>query len=150
MIRRPPRSTRTDTLFPYTTLFRSLAYGTDRIRSVDVVVGPGNAWVAEAKRQLYGTVGIDMVAGPSEILVVADGRNDPEWIAADLLSQAEHDATAQSILFTDDAAFAHEVSAAVERQLAELSTEHTARPSWANSGSIVTVDDMARTPPQLY
>src|SRR3546814_15523170 len=70
----------------------ALAYGTDRIRSVDVVVGPGNAWVAEAKRQLYGTVGIDMVAGPSEILVVADGRNDPEWIAADLLSQAEHDA----------------------------------------------------------
>src|SRR3546814_3463851 len=77
------------------------------MRAVDVVVGPGNAWVAEAKRQLYGTVGIDMVAGPSEILVVADGRNDPEWIAADLLSQAEHDATAQSILFTDDRSEEH-------------------------------------------
>ncbi|API60010.1 histidinol dehydrogenase [Tardibacter chloracetimidivorans] len=127
----------------------ALAYGTGRIRSVDVVVGPGNAWVAEAKRQLYGTVGIDMVAGPSEILVVADGRNDPDWIAADLLSQAEHDATAQSILFTDDAAFADAVSAAVERQLAGLSTENTARPSWANFGAIVLFDDLARTPPYI-
>src|SRR3546814_15238804 len=95
----------------------ALAYGTGRIRSVDVVVGPGNAWVAEAKRQLYGTVGIDMVAGPSEILVVADGRNDPDWIAAALLSQAEQDATAQSIMFTDDAAFADEVEAGVQTPL---------------------------------
>ena len=83
---------------------------------MDVVTGPGNAWVAEAKRQVYGVVGIDMVAGPSEIVVVADGANDPEWIAADLLSQAEHDTTTQSILFTDDAAFADRVAAAVERQ----------------------------------
>src|SRR3546814_13985966 len=119
------------------------------MRAVDVVVGPGDAWVAEAKRQLYGTVGSDMVAGPSEILVVADGRNDPEWIAADLLSQAEHDATAQSILFTDDAAFADAVSAAVERQLAELSTENTARPSWANFGAIVLIDDLERTQPSI-
>jgi histidinol dehydrogenase len=84
----------------------ALAYGTERIAPVDVITGPGNAWVAEAKRQLYGVVGIDMVAGPSEILVIADGRNDPDWIAADLLSQAEHDPTSQSILITDDAPFA--------------------------------------------
>ncbi|RZL97882.1 MAG: histidinol dehydrogenase, partial [Sphingomonas sp.] len=95
----------------------ALAYGTDRIRPVDVIVGPGNAWVAEAKRQLYGVVGIDMVAGPSEIVVVADAANDPHWIAADLLSQAEHDPTSQSILFTDDAAFAVRVAAAVEARL---------------------------------
>ena len=81
----------------------ALAYGTERIAQVDVITGPGNAWVAEAKRQLYGVVGIDMVAGPSEILVIADKDNDPEWIAADLLSQAEHDPTSQSILITDDA-----------------------------------------------
>ena len=93
----------------------ALAYGTQRLAPVDVVTGPGNAWVAEAKRQLYGVVGIDMVAGPSEIVVVADGQNDPEWIAADLLSQAEHDTTTQSILFTDDALFADAVAAAVER-----------------------------------
>ncbi len=88
----------------------ALAYGTDRIQPVDVITGPGNAWVAEAKRQLYGVVGIDMVAGPSEIVVVADAKNKPEWIAADLLSQAEHDPTSQSILFTDNAAFADKVS----------------------------------------
>ena len=82
----------------------ALAYGTQRIQPVDVITGPGNAWVAEAKRQLYGVVGIDMVAGPSEILVIADGKNDPDWIAADLLSQAEHDPAAQSILITDDPA----------------------------------------------
>ncbi len=87
----------------------ALAYGTDRINPVDVITGPGNAWVAEAKRQLYGVVGIDMVAGPSEILVIADGSNDPDWIAADLLSQAEHDPTSQSILITDDAGFARQV-----------------------------------------
>src|SRR3546814_2390178 len=80
----------------------ALAHGTARIAPVDVVTGPGNAWVAEAKRQLYGLVGIDMVAGPSEIVVVADARNEPHLIAADLLSQAEHDPTSQSILFTDD------------------------------------------------
>ena len=97
---------------PFTTAqaIAALAYGTDRIAPVDVVVGPGNAWVAEAKRQLYGVVGIDMVAGPSEIVVVADAENDPAWIAADLLSQAEHDPTSQSILLTDDAAFADAVA----------------------------------------
>ncbi len=84
----------------------ALAYGTERIKPVDVITGPGNAYVAEAKRQMFGVVGIDMVAGPSEILVVADGKNDPDWIAADLLSQAEHDPTSQSILITDDAGFA--------------------------------------------
>jgi len=120
----------------------ALAYGTERIRPVDVITGPGNAWVAEAKRQLYGVVGIDMVAGPSEIVVVADAQNDPEWIAADLLSQAEHDPTSQSILFTDDAHFADQVSAAVDVQIATLSTGAVARQSWADFGAIVVVDDL--------
>lgn len=117
----------------------ALAYGTQRIAPVDVVVGPGNAWVAEAKRQLYGVVGIDMVAGPSEIVVVADGANDPEWIAADLLSQAEHDPTSQSILFTDDAGFADRVAAAVDRQLDMLATGATARIAWTDNGAIIVV-----------
>jgi len=117
----------------------ALAYGTRRIRAVDVITGPGNAWVAEAKRQLYGVVGIDMVAGPSEIVVVADAANEPDWIAADLLSQAEHDPTSQSILFTDDDAFADAVAVAVERQLGELSTEATARTSWSVNGAIIVV-----------
>jgi histidinol dehydrogenase len=117
----------------------ALAYGTGRIAAVDVVTGPGNAWVAEAKRQLYGVVGIDMVAGPSEIVVVADGKNDPRWIAADLLSQAEHDPTSQSILFTDDLAFADAVAAAVEDELASLATADTARTSWEANGAIITV-----------
>jgi histidinol dehydrogenase len=117
----------------------ALAYGTDRIRPVDVVVGPGNAWVAEAKRQLYGVVGIDMVAGPSEIVVVADGANDPAWIAADLLSQAEHDPTSQSILFTDDAAFASAVEQAVGEQLGRLATGNTAAAAWEANGAIILV-----------
>jgi len=117
----------------------ALTYGTARIKPVDVVVGPGNAWVAEAKRQVYGTVGIDMVAGPSEIVVVADGRNDPDWIAADLLSQAEHDPTSQSILFTDDAAFADAVAAAVDKQLGFLSTGERAAISWRDNGAIIVV-----------
>ena len=121
----------------------ALAYGTERIPAVDVIVGPGNAWVAEAKRQLYGRVGIDMVAGPSEIVVVADGGNDPEWIAADLLSQAEHDPTSQSILFTDDAGFADGVADAVERQLATLATEAVARKSWQDNGAIILVPTLA-------
>ncbi|WP_294394125.1 histidinol dehydrogenase [uncultured Sphingomonas sp.] len=125
----------------------ALAYGTDRIAPVDVVVGPGNAWVAEAKRQLYGVVGIDMVAGPSEIVVVADGANDPEWIAADLLSQAEHDPTSQSILFTDDAAFADAVDAAVERQLGRLATQATARTAWTDNGAIVVVPTLEAAMP---
>lgn len=125
----------------------ALAYGTDRIRAVDVVTGPGNAWVAEAKRQVYGVVGIDMVAGPSEIVVVADGANDPEWTAADLLSQSEHDPTSQSILFTNDPAFADAVAAAVERQLGELSTEQVARAAWAANGAIILVPTLADAMP---
>lgn len=125
----------------------ALAFGTATIRPVDVITGPGNAWVAEAKRQLFGVVGIDMVAGPSEIVVVADGGNDPEWTAADLLSQAEHDPTSQSILFTDDAGFADAVAGAVDRQLSALATEATARASWDDHGAIILVDDLAQTPP---
>ena len=124
----------------------ALAYGTDRIRPVDVIVGPGNAWVAEAKRQLYGVVGIDMVAGPSEIVVVADRANDPAWIAADLLSQAEHDPTSQSILFTDDAAFADAVAAEVERKLPELTTEAAARTSWETNGAIILLGSLEEAP----
>jgi len=120
----------------------ALAYGTERIRPVDVITGPGNAWVAEAKRQLYGVVGIDMVAGPSEIVVVADAQNDPEWIAADLLSQAEHDPTSQSILFTDNAEFATQVAAAVDAQIATLSTGAVARASWTDFGAIIVVADL--------
>jgi len=117
----------------------ALAYGTKRITPVDVIVGPGNAWVAEAKRQLYGVVGIDMVAGPSEIVVVADKDNDPDWIAADLLSQAEHDPTSQSILFTDDAAFADAVGESVRRKLGTLATEKVATESWETYGAIIRV-----------
>ena len=117
----------------------ALAYGTASIAPVDVVTGPGNAWVAEAKRQLYGVVGIDMVAGPSEIVVVADGANDPEWIASDLLSQAEHDPTSQSILFTDDPDLADAVAAAVDRQIDTLATAATARASWDANGAIILV-----------
>ncbi|MEQ1547306.1 MAG: histidinol dehydrogenase [Chakrabartia sp.] len=124
----------------------ALAYGTKTIAPVDVITGPGNAWVAEAKRQLYGVVGIDMVAGPSEILVVADGDNDPRWIAADLLSQAEHDPTSQSILMTDDASFADAVAAAVETQLQSLTTQATARASWEANGAIIVVQDLSQTP----
>src|SRR6185437_12026648 len=98
----------------------ALAYGTNSIQPVDKIVGPGNAWVAAAKREVFGQVGIDSIAGPSEILVIADAGNDPEWIAADLLSQAEHDASSQSILITDDAAFADRVAAAAEQALALL------------------------------
>src|SRR5690606_8400150 len=115
----------------------ALAYGTGRIAPVDVITGPGNAWVAEAKRQLYGVVGIDMVAGPSEIVVVADGRNNPEWIAADLLSQSEHDPTSQSILLTDDAIFASKVADAVDAQIGTLSTKAVARTSWDANGAII-------------
>lgn len=125
----------------------ALAYGTDRIAPVDVITGPGNAWVAEAKRQLYGVVGIDMVAGPSEIVVVADAKNDPEWIAADLLSQAEHDPTSQSILFTDDAGFADRVAAAVDSQIGQLATRDTARASWDANGAIIVVPSLVEAIP---
>ncbi|SLJ89820.1 histidinol dehydrogenase [Novosphingobium mathurense] len=124
----------------------ALAYGTERIAPVDVITGPGNAWVAEAKRQLYGVVGIDMVAGPSEILVIADAKNEPRRIAADLLSQAEHDPTSQSILITDDTAFADAVAAAVETELAALATEQTARTSWSDNGVIVVVGSFDEAP----
>ncbi|WEJ99425.1 MAG: histidinol dehydrogenase [Candidatus Sphingomonas phytovorans] len=120
----------------------ALAYGTGRVAPVDVITGPGNAWVAEAKRQLYGVVGIDMVAGPSEIVVVADGRNDPDWIAADLLSQAEHDPTSQSILFTDDADFGNAVAEAVDAQIAQLSTAKVTRESWDANGAIIVTADL--------
>jgi len=125
----------------------ALAHGTERIKPVDVITGPGNAWVAEAKRQLYGVVGIDMVAGPSEIVVVADGANDPDWIAADLLSQSEHDPTSQSILFTNDAVFSDTVAAAVEAQLARLATEPVARAAWDANGAIILVDTLAQAMP---
>ncbi len=118
----------------------ALAYGTDRIKRVDVITGPGNAWVAEAKRQLFGVVGIDMVAGPSEILVIADNRNDPDWIAADLLSQAEHDPDAQSILITDDEHFADQVADRIDVQCAMLSTRRTAQTSWDDHGVIIVVE----------
>jgi histidinol dehydrogenase len=124
----------------------ALAYGTNRIAPVDVITGPGNAWVAEAKRQLYGVVGIDMVAGPSEILVIADGQNDPQWIAADLLSQAEHDPAAQSILITDDAAFADAVTAAVEAEIALLPTAAVARASWDAHGVIIVATSLEEAP----
>ncbi len=125
----------------------AFAYGTRTIKPVAKIVGPGNAYVAAAKRQVFGTVGIDMIAGPSEILVIADGRNDPDWIAADLLSQAEHDAAAQSILITDDKAFADAVEAAVERQLTRLSRATTARASWTDYGAIICVDSLDEAPP---
>ena len=120
----------------------ALAYGAGRIAPVDVVTGPGNAWVAEAKRQVYGVVGIDMVAGPSEIVVVADAKNDPQWTAADLLSQAEHDTTTQSILFTDDADYAQAVARAVDEELALLPTAAVARAAWDANGAIIVVDSL--------
>jgi histidinol dehydrogenase len=125
----------------------ALAYGAGDLLPVDVITGPGNAWVAEAKRQLYGVVGIDMVAGPSEIVVVADAGNDPEWTAADLLSQAEHDIVTQSILFTDDAAFATRVAQAVERQLDMLATGGVARQAWDANGAIIVTGTLAAALP---
>ncbi|MFZ1744269.1 MAG: histidinol dehydrogenase [Pontixanthobacter sp.] len=125
----------------------ALAYGTERIKRVDVITGPGNAWVAEAKRQLFGVVGIDMVAGPSEILVIADGQNNPDWIAADLLSQAEHDPEAQSILITDDAAFAAQVEDRIDVQAAILATHKTARASWDKHGVIIVVENLDQAVP---
>nr|WP_298926552.1 histidinol dehydrogenase [uncultured Erythrobacter sp.] len=127
----------------------ALAYGTDKIEAVDVITGPGNAYVAEAKRQLYGVVGIDMVAGPSEILVIADGQNDPDWIAADLLSQAEHDPTSQSILITDDAGFAALVEDSISLQLTQLATAKVAKASWDAHGAIIVVNDLESEAPAL-
>ncbi len=120
----------------------ALAYGTQSIAPVNVIVGPGNAYVAAAKAQVFGQVGIDMIAGPSEILVVSDNQNDPSWIAADLLSQAEHDEVAQSILICDDADYAARVSDAVEAALSHLPRQAIARKSWENFGAILIVDDL--------
>ena len=119
----------------------ALAYGTATIAPVDKIVGPGNAYVAAAKRRVFGRVGIDMIAGPSEILVVADNRNDPSWIAADLLSQAEHDVSAQAILVTDDAAFGALVETAIAGHLATLPRASIARQSWDDNGAIIVVRD---------
>ena len=127
----------------------ALAFGTARIKPVDVIVGPGNAWVAEAKRQLFGVVGIDMVAGPSEILLIADGQNDPEWTAADLLSQAEHDPSAQSILITDDPVFADTVADRIGVELAMLPTAKVASESWNTHGTIIEVADLLAEAPAL-
>ncbi len=121
----------------------ALAFGTDTIAPVDKIVGPGNAYVAEAKRQVYGTVGIDSIAGPSEIIVVADAKNNPDWIAWDLLSQAEHDPSAQSILITDSLDFAHQVIAAIEHVLVKLPTQEVARASWEKHGAVIVVCDLA-------
>ena len=120
----------------------ALAYGTDTIAPVDKITGPGNAFVAAAKRRVFGKVGIDMIAGPSEILVIADGDNDPDWIALDLLSQAEHDESAQSLLITTDAAFGRAVAEAVDKRLRTLSRAHIAGPSWRDYGAIITVPDL--------
>lgn len=127
----------------------ALAYGTATIAPVDKIVGPGNAFVAAAKRLVYGTVGIDSIAGPSEILVVADNRNDPAWIAMDLLSQAEHDTSAQSILITDDPAFADAVAAAVDKHLETLPRAAIAGESWREHGAIIVVRDLLAESPAL-
>ncbi|WP_374450113.1 histidinol dehydrogenase [Stella sp.] len=124
----------------------ALAYGTETIRPVDKIVGPGNAYVAAAKRRVFGKVGIDMIAGPSEILVVADAFNDAEWIAADLLSQAEHDTAAQSILLTDDNGFADRVVAAVERSLRTMPRREIAGRSWADFGAVILLRDLEEAP----
>ncbi|MBT6508151.1 MAG: histidinol dehydrogenase [Marinovum sp.] len=120
----------------------ALAYGTDTIAPVDKITGPGNAYVAAAKRQVFGKVGIDMIAGPSEILVIADADNDPDWIALDLLSQAEHDASAQSILITDDAKLAKAVEKAVEARLQTLERRDIAAASWRDFGAIIKVPSL--------
>ena len=124
----------------------ALAYGTQSIAAVDKIVGPGNAWVAAAKREVFGQVGIDSIAGPSEILVIADADNDPDWIAADLLSQAEHDASSQSILITDDAAFADKVAEAAQRALALLPRKDIASRSWGDYGGIIVVEKLTDAP----
>ncbi|KZK97414.1 Histidinol dehydrogenase [Pseudovibrio sp. Ad5] len=120
----------------------ALAYGTETIAPVSKIVGPGNAYVSAAKRRVFGTVGIDMIAGPSEILVVADKDNNPDWVAVDLLSQAEHDPVAQSILITDSEELAAAVEEAVERQLTTLPRADVARQSWNDFGAIITVDNL--------
>ncbi|MFN0115660.1 MAG: histidinol dehydrogenase, partial [Paracoccaceae bacterium] len=119
----------------------ALAWGTETVAPVDKITGPGNAYVAEAKRQVFGQVGIDMIAGPSEVLVIADADNDPDWVALDLLAQAEHDASAQSILITDDAGFGRAVAEAVAKRLEVLERRAIAGASWAAHGAVITVRD---------
>jgi len=120
----------------------ALAWGTETIAPVDKITGPGNAWVAAAKRQVFGKVGIDMIAGPSEIVVIADSGNDPDWIALDLLAQAEHDESAQSILITPDAGFGQAVAAAVEQRLLTLDRRVIAGKSWHRNGAVIVVRDL--------
>ncbi len=120
----------------------ALAFGTETVARVDKITGPGNAYVAAAKRRVFGKVGIDMIAGPSEILVIADRNNDPDWIAIDLLSQAEHDESAQSILITDDAEFAAAVTAAVDRRLETLERRQIAAASWHEFGAVIAVSSL--------
>jgi histidinol dehydrogenase len=119
----------------------AMAWGTATIPRVDKITGPGNAWVAAAKRRVFGRVGIDMIAGPSEVLILADAGNDPDWLALDLLAQAEHDTAAQSLLVTDDAGFGRKVAAAVETRLATLTRRDIAGPSWRDHGAVITVTD---------
>lgn len=125
----------------------ALAYGTESIRPVDKITGPGNAYVAAAKRRVFGQVGIDLIAGPSEILVVADRHNDPRWIAADLLSQAEHDPSSQSVLIADDAAFADAVMRSVEAELKTLARAAIAAASWRDNGAVILVPDFSVASP---
>jgi histidinol dehydrogenase len=125
----------------------AFACGTQSVAPVAKIVGPGNAYVAAAKRQVFGTVGIDMIAGPSEVLVVADAENDPDWIAADLLAQAEHDAAAQSILICDDAGFGEAVAGCVERQVERLPRIETAAASWRDFGAIIVMETLEDAPP---
>ncbi|MFC2966883.1 histidinol dehydrogenase [Acidimangrovimonas pyrenivorans] len=120
----------------------AMAYGTETIAPVDKITGPGNAFVAAAKRRVFGRVGIDMIAGPSEILVIADKHNDPDWVALDLLSQAEHDESAQSILVTDDAGFGRAVAAAVEKRLETLERRKIAGASWRDFGAVIVARDL--------
>ena len=124
----------------------ALAYGTDTIRPVDKIVGPGNAYVAAAKRRVFGVVGIDLIAGPSEILVIADAENDPDWIAVDLLSQAEHDTSAQSVLITDSGHFAEQVIAAIEERLNSLPRSEIAAQSWRDQGAVIVVERLEDAP----
>jgi histidinol dehydrogenase len=124
----------------------ALAYGTETIAPVAKIVGPGNAYVAAAKRLVFGTVGIDSIAGPSEVLIIADKHNNPEWIAADLLAQAEHDTAAQSILMTDDAEFGRAVEAAVLRQLQKLPRGNIAGESWNVFGAIIELNSLDEAP----
>lgn len=124
----------------------ALTYGTNTIKPVDKIVGPGNAYVAAAKRQVFGTVGIDMIAGPSEVLIIADKNNNPDWLAADLLAQAEHDNAAQSILITDDTALADAVEKAVKSQLKTLTRSEIANQSWKDYGAIILVENINQAP----